>query len=265
MEFWIHLPINKNIPKNYKINKNRKIIFVTTITKTLKRIMEVSIEEQSTIDAFNSSEKNIKSKDAEDYRLELIFGVMTAGKSTELMRRLKIRSIYKKILAVNTKKDTRYGNSGIVTHDGLTMESVRVGDLNELLDMKEYEDANVVGIDEGNFYPEIATFIIQQLEVTNKTFIIAGLNGDKDKNFFGTLHELIPHAEKIEFLKAVCKRCADGTEASFSINLVKFEGQEKVGGSDIYEAVCRQHYSQIRLEQSREKANILKKSGQGLQ
>lgn len=186
----------------------------------------------------------------EVYRLELIFGNMNSGKSTELMRRLKIRSIYKKIFAVNTKKDTRFGNSGIITHDGLTMESVRVGNLNELLDMKEYIDAEVIGIDEGNFYPEIATFIIDQLATTSKTFIIAGLDGDKNKKFFGTLHELIPHAEKKDFLKAVCKRCADGTEASFTIDLIKFEGQEKVGGKETYEAVCRRHYDKIRREQS---------------
>jgi thymidine kinase len=197
----------------------------------------------------------------EDYRLELIFGVMTGGKSTELMRRLKIRSIYKKILAVNTTKDTRYGNNGIVTHDGLIMESVRVGKLDELLNMSEYTKAQVVGIDEGNFYPEIAAFIIRQLTITSKTFIVAGLNGDKDKKFFGTLHELIPHAEKIDFLKAVCKRCANGTEASFSIDHVKFEGQEKIGGSETYEAVCRKHYDAIRYSQS---IDELKRSSPGL-
>lgn len=188
--------------------------------------------------------------ECDNYRLELIFGNMQSGKSTELMRRLKIRSIYKKTLAVNTKRDTRYGNSGIITHDGLTMESLRVGSLNELLTMSEYSTAQVIGIDEGNFYPEIASFIINQLATTNKTFIIAGLNGDKNKKFFGNLHELIPHAEKIDFFKAVCKRCANGTEASFTIDLIKFEGQEKVGGSETYESVCRKHYDYIRSTQS---------------
>lgn len=213
------------------------------------------------IDGELEEEDNIQNQ-CEDYRLELIFGVMTGGKSTELMRRLKIRSIYKKTLAVNTTKDTRYGNSGIITHDGLVMESVRVGKLDELLSIPEYIRAQVVGIDEGNFYPEIATFIVRQLMTTSKTFIVAGLSGDKNKNLFGALHELIPHAEKIDFLKAVCKRCANGTEASFTIDHVKFEGQEKVGGSETYEAVCRKHYDAIRFSQS---IDELKRSSPGLQ
>lgn len=191
----------------------------------------------------------INQSDSENYRLELIFGNMYSGKTLELMRRLKIKSVYKTTLAVNTTKDNRYGDEGIISHDGSVMKAVRVNLLAELLSMKEYKDADVIGIDEGNFYSDIATFVIQQLETTNKTFIIAGLNGDKNKKFFGHLHELIPHAEKQDFLRAICKRCANGIEASFSIELVKFEGQEKVGGKGIYEAVCRKHYNQIRQEQ----------------
>lgn len=186
----------------------------------------------------------------ETYRLELIMGPMFSGKSTELIRRLKIRSLYKRVVGVNSNKDSRYGLTGIATHDRHTMPCIKINTLNELLLNSDYLNAEVVGIDEGNFYPDISTFIVDQLEKTNKTFIISGLDGDKHKKFFGTLHELIPHAEKKDFLRALCKRCADGTEASFTVALQKFEGQEKVGGDDVYEAVCRRHYDRIRLEVS---------------
>jgi len=206
----------------------------------------------------NADQKSPFLKDCETYRLELIFGPMFSGKSSELMRRLRRYKIFRKVIAVNTKKDTRYGDQGIITHDTQTMHSIRVNSLRDLLENQEYQNADVIGIDEGNFFPEIATFIVDQLEKTNKTFIIAGLDSDKDKRFFGTLHELIPHAEKKDFMRALCKRCGDGTEASFSIDLVVFEGQEKAGGSEIYQAVCRHHYNQIRHEQS---LGILKRSG----
>lgn len=206
----------------------------------------------------NADRKSPVLKDCETYRLELIFGPMFSGKSSELMRRLRRYKIFRKVIAVNTKKDTRYGDQGIITHDTQTMHSIRVNSLKDLLENQEYQNADVIGIDEGNFFPEIFTFIVDQLEKTNKTFIIAGLDSDKDKRFFGTLHELIPHAEKKDFMRALCKRCGDGTEASFSIDLVVFEGQERAGGSEIYQAVCRHHYNQIRHEQS---LGILKRSG----
>lgn len=186
----------------------------------------------------------------ESYRLELIMGPMFSGKSTELIRRLTIRSLYRKVVGVNSKKDIRYGLNGIVTHTKASMPCIKIDNLSELLTNSEYLSAQVVGIDEGNFYPDISTFIVDQLEKTNKTFIISGLDGDKHKKFFGTLHELIPHAEKKDFLRALCKRCGNGTEASFTVALQKFEGQEKVGGGDVYEAVCRHHYNRIRLEVS---------------
>ncbi len=201
-------------------------------------------DEEPTINTDQKIKVNLKP--CETYRLELIYGPMFSGKSTELIRRLKNKSIYKKVSAVNTKKDARYGSDGVITHDGLVMTSLRVLSLYELRNVKEYIESEVVGIDEANFFPEITKFIVEELESTNKTFIVAGLNGDKDRQFFGKMHELIPHAEKIDFLKALCKQCADGTEASFSVELEKFEGQEKIGGSGDYEAVCRKHYSQMK-------------------
>lgn len=186
----------------------------------------------------------------ETYRLELILGPVRSGKSTELCRRIKIRSLYKKVVGVNTKEDTRYGDSGIITHDGLRYPCLRVSNLQELLSNPQYQEAQVVGIDEGNFFPEIFDFVSQQLEVGDKTFIISGLNGDKDKKFFGSLHHLIPHADKIDMLRALCKRCGNGTEAAFSINLEHFDGQKKVGGAEMFDAVCRKHYNDVRYLQS---------------
>jgi thymidine kinase len=178
----------------------------------------------------------------EKERLELIFGAMSGGKSSELMRRLRRKCIYKKILAVNTVKDVRYGNEGIITHDGNVLPAVRVSLLRDLLNLPEYHQAEVIGIDEANFYPDVDEFIIAELENTNKTFIIAALNGDKNKNLFGKVHLLLPHAERIDFYPALCRRCGDGTNAAFTVALVKFDGQEKVGGAELYEAVCRYHH-----------------------
>lgn len=193
------------------------------------------------------STNNIK-RNAEKYRLELILGPMTGGKTTELGRRMRVKSVYKRTLVVNTKKDVRFGDDGAITHDGHHIKAVRVDSLSDLLETDVYKEAEVVGIDEGQFFPEINEFIRFQLKKTTKTFIVAALSGDKDMQLFGNVYKLIPCASSIDVKRAVCKRCGDGTEASFTAALIPFSGQEKVGGTDIYEAVCREHYDEIQRE-----------------
>jgi len=210
----------------------------------------IDVQSCDGIQFMEESSEEIDDTKTEKYRLELILGPMTGGKSTFLGNSLKLKSLYKRVLAVNTTKDKRYGNEGIITHDGHKIAAIRVDNLYELLSMKEYKEAEVVGIDEGNFFPEINDFIREQLEMTSKSFIVAALNGDKNMELFGNVHLLIPRASFIHFVTALCRRCADGTTASYSAALQKFEGQEKVGGSETYEAVCERHYHFIKYTQS---------------
>ena len=80
--------------------------------------------------------------------VELIIGPMFAGKSTELLRRVRRNEIAgKKCLYVKYIQDTRYDNSSISTHDNLKKQAVAVRDLSDLGDTwKKYD---VIGIDEG--------------------------------------------------------------------------------------------------------------------
>ena len=48
-----------------------------------------------------------------------------------------------------------------------------------------------------------------------KNVIVAGLDGDFKRNPFGDILKLIPHAEKVSKLSALCTICGDGTKASF--------------------------------------------------
>ena len=50
--------------------------------------------------------------------LELIIGCMYSGKSSELIRRVKrLQTIQQSYLIYNSVIDTRYGTSGIYTHN----------------------------------------------------------------------------------------------------------------------------------------------------
>ena len=204
---------------------------------------DMSKEEKLLFKLYSLPKKNLDK--CEKIRLELELGPMFSGKTTELRRKLARKATYKRVFAVNTKKDTRYGESGLITHDGITFDSVRVDSLYELRAMNDYIQADVIGIDEGQFFPEIFDFVIEELHNTSKSFIISGLDGDKNKKFFGNLHLLIPHADRKHFLTALCKRCGDGTEAPFTASLKHFSETEKIGGMETYEPVCRAHYDEI--------------------
>ena len=62
--------------------------------------------------------------------IELYVGPMFSGKSTMLLRMAnKYKSIGKKILAINNKKDIRYGYNKIITHDKISLDCIMVDNL----------------------------------------------------------------------------------------------------------------------------------------
>ena len=64
------------------------------------------------------------------------------------------------------------------------------------------------------------------------------------KTLFGDILRLIPHAEKVKKLSALCLECNDGTEAFFS-KRIDTENSDiiNVGAADKYIAVCRKHFN----------------------
>jgi thymidine kinase len=55
---------------------------------------------------------------------------------------------------------------------------------------------------------------------------------------------LIPHAEDVLRLSALCSQCKDGTKAIYSKRVVSdsMNGVIHVGSSESYQPVCRKHY-----------------------
>jgi len=87
--------------------------------------------------------------------LELIIGPMFAGKSTELLRRVRRHSISgKECLYVKYAADTRYDTANIATHDLLTENARAVTLLSELGD--DWKNFDVIGVDEGQFYNDVS-------------------------------------------------------------------------------------------------------------
>jgi thymidine kinase len=174
--------------------------------------------------------------------LQIIMGPMFSGKSTELIRIIReYKFIEANILVVKHTLDcNRYSNSHLCTHDHQQEDCLSLLRLDELSSNEEFIKADIIFIEEAQFFEDLHSFVSNNLNT--KSFVIAGLDGDFKRNPFGDILKLIPLADKVKKLNALCKFCKDGTEAPFTKRLVNSDEQHLVGGSDSYASVCRKHY-----------------------
>ena len=136
---------------------------------------------------------------------------MFSGKSTELIRRLqRFRIAQYECLIVKYANDTRYTKEeAISTHDRQMVPAISSTRLNDLKNMRTRLDAyEVIGIDEGQFFPDVVEFSEEMADL-GKTVIIAALDGTYQRKGFPNVLELVPLAEHVIKLTAVCMICFD--------------------------------------------------------
>jgi len=175
---------------------------------------------------------------------EIIIGPMFSGKTTELYRRInRYKCIGKNVLIINHSNDTR--TSGISTHDGHEYNAIKVSneELENIERMDDWENIDVIGIDEAQFFPNLKEFILK-FEKSNKKVIVAGLDATSDRVPFGNYNILdtIPLCNKIDKLNALCMKCRDGTLGYFTKRISDEKGEKCIGGIDKYMAVCRKDF-----------------------
>lgn len=179
--------------------------------------------------------------------LQLIYGSMFCGKSTELIRRLTVSAdTGYSCLHINYTGDERLTESGddhISSHNSsykgmsLKIDKIKTLDITTI-DVSDYD---VVGIDEGQFFKGLATTVIYWTTILHKTVIISSLDGDYNRNSFGEVHQLIGLATKIKKLYAICMKCPINSRRK-GVYTLKLPGgnkeQEDIGGADKYISVC---------------------------
>ncbi|XP_028262168.1 thymidine kinase, cytosolic [Parambassis ranga] len=171
-------------------------------------------------------------------QIQVIFGPMFSGKSTELMRRVRRFQIAQyKCLVIKYAKDTRYSDTGMATHDKNTMEAVPANCLGDVRSVAL--EVCVIGIDEGQFFPDTVEFC-EEMANLGKTVIVAALDGTFQRKPFGNILNLIPLAESVVKLHAVCMQCYK--EAAYTKRIGAEKEVEVIGGADKYQAVCRKCY-----------------------
>ena len=168
--------------------------------------------------------------------IEVIVGSMYSGKTEELIRRLRRAQIARQRVEIfKPDIDRRYAADAIVSHSELRIPSRAVRTARDIL--RYAHEAQVIGIDEGQFLGRDLLPVVERLARQGKRVIVAGLDQDYRGKPFEPMPDLLAIAEYITKTLAICVVC--GEPANRTYRKVRRAGRVVVGGTDVYEARCR--------------------------
>ena len=171
--------------------------------------------------------------------IEVRVGSMFSGKTEELIRRIRRAQIANlKVEIYKPAIDKRYDEQQIVSHSALSLMSTPVDNSQSILLLSS--EAEVIGIDEAQFFDDELVNVCNTLANNGVRVIIAGLDMDYKGVPFGPIPKLLAIAEHITKVHAICVRCGDIAQYSFrkTIN----ENLVLLGEKDLYEPLCRACY-----------------------
>ena|SRR5690348_7094072 len=176
--------------------------------------------------------------------IEVITGVMFAGKSEELIRRVRRAVIARRKVQVFTSHlDSRYaGLYSVASHDGTELDAAPVDSSAEVFRLAR-PDAHLIAVDEAQFLDHGIVRVATALAARGVRVILAGTDTDFRGEPFGPMGELMAVAESVDKLRAICvicgdlacrnQRLVDGKPAHWEAPTIM------VGGRETYEARCR--------------------------
>jgi thymidine kinase len=179
--------------------------------------------------------------------LEIILGPMFSGKTSRLVEIYK-KNVYCNIevIVINHMYDNRYDNEReenmLYTHDLIKIPCIKVNKLIEYWNDEKIKKADVILINEGQFFEDLYDTVNIMLN-NNKKVYIAGLDGDYRCKKFGQILDLIPMCDKVEKLNSLCSICKNGNPGIFSLRITN-EREQKVIGYSNYISVCRKCYKE---------------------
>ncbi len=187
------------------------------------------------------NEKNIVNQQKRGW-IEVITGSMFSGKTEELIRRLKRAEIARqKVEIFKPSVDTRYSETEVVSHDEQSFRSTAVDNSGTILLLST--DADVVGIDEAQFFDIGLIDVCNKLADMGIRVIIAGLDMDFRGLPFGPVPGMMACAEYVDKLHAVCMRC--GNLAQYSHRLSGKGELVLLGEKESYEPLCRDCFQEL--------------------
>jgi len=170
-------------------------------------------------------------------RISLVIGPMFAGKTEELIRNAgRARAAQLPYVFVRPLCDTRHAE--LQSH-GETLARGRVARGNALADC-DVQDARVVLVDEGQFFPDLALQCSRWAREGRQVFV-AALDGTAERDPFPAVAALLPLCDSVCKLRAICMLCRR-RDAPFTKRMGAPPATSTtvdIGGSDKYAAACR--------------------------
>ena len=191
--------------------------------------------------------------------LDITFGPMFSGKTTELVEKINNYLTYSLInnqnvkgLVINSNLDginiSKIGS--LSSHKKLINvkfpDNITFIKVEKLSDIKEelLDEFQYLAIDESQFFKDIEPFVKKEL-IKGKFIHCVGLISDTNKNKFGNFLDIFPLADNVKQLKAFCPHCKiwDKT-ACFTKWIGKNDktGIIEVSASENYLPVCGNHF-----------------------
>lgn len=169
------------------------------------------------------------------YRFEMIIGCMSAGKSSELIRRVeRARLAYLPTIIFRPATDTRSKPDHVESRNGLASHALVVESAKEIL--KYSSHAVVIGMDECQFFGEDVIEVALTLLRQRKKLIGSGLDLDYRGKPFGQVPQLLALADRVDKLLAVCRKC--GSDFACRTQRVVQSSEQILVGDSEYEARC---------------------------
>lgn len=174
-------------------------------------------------------------------------GSMFSGKSDTIRRKgRRYQFAQQNVVFVKPEFDNRYDEVSVTTHNGDSVPAVSVDIHASLLSIREIQQADIVLIDEIQFFNEQLIDDIVKLVHAGKRVYGAGLDMDFLGNPFPVTSHLMSIADKVNKHQAVCTSC--GGDAYISNKKVRNDKLVELGHSDLYEALCRSCYQRKNKE-----------------
>ena len=175
--------------------------------------------------------------------IEVICGSMFSGKTEELIRRLRRAQIARQRVQIfKPKIDERYSQDHLVSHSEMRLKSEVVSSADEILQKIDWR-AEVIGVDEAQFFDAKLVQVCNQLADLGKRVGVAGLDKDYLGKPFEPMPQLMAVAEYIEKTLAICMKC--GNPANYTQRLVESSDRVLVGATGTYEARCRRCFEPV--------------------
>ena len=179
-------------------------------------------------------------------RVEVIAGPMFAGKTEELLRRVRRAAIAgRRVVVFSHALDTRAGSDRIASHAGLDAPSRAAASADEIAKAVD-DETDMVAIDEAHFFGPDLVPVVDDLARRGLVVVVAGLDVTFTGEPFEPLPSLMALAERVDKLTSICTVC--GADAIYHARVAATQAAdtalvtENVGGLETYQARCRLHF-----------------------